>query len=134
MRARGAELAEAGPVAFARGRAARLLSPAATAAQVARVAEAMADAIRMPGYGYAAESMAATDHGPRLAEVRARTLVLVGEHDAVCPPAESRLIADAVPGARYAEIPDAGHLSNQESPEAFAESVRAFLAEDLSLT
>ncbi|MEW2360261.1 alpha/beta fold hydrolase [Spirillospora sp. NPDC029432] len=130
MRARGAELAGSGPAAFARKRAARLLSPAATPAQVDAVAAAMAAAIRMPGYGYAAESMAATDHGPRLGEVRARTLVLVGEHDAVCPPAESRLIAAAIPGARYAEIPGAGHLSNQERPEAFARAVRDFLHSD----
>ncbi|MBG6087717.1 alpha/beta fold hydrolase [Actinomadura viridis] len=130
MRARGAELAGLGPAAFARRRAARLLSPAATPREVARVAEAMAAAVRMPGYGYAAESMAATDHGPLLGRIRARALVLVGEHDAVCPPAESRLIAAAVPGARYAEIPGAGHLSNQERPAEFARAVRDFLVPD----
>jgi pimeloyl-ACP methyl ester carboxylesterase len=130
MRARGDELERLGPEPFARRRAARLLSPAATEREVAQVAEAMAAAIRMPGYGYAAESMAATDHGPRLPEVRARTLVLVGEHDAVCPPAESRAIAAGIPGARYAEVPGAGHLSNQERPEAFARAVRDFLVPD----
>ncbi|RSN66662.1 alpha/beta hydrolase [Actinomadura sp. WAC 06369] len=127
MRARGGELAERGPAEFARARARRLLSPDAPAAEVERVAEAMAATIRMPGYGYAAESMAATDHGDVLGAVTAPTLVVVGEHDAVCPPAESRLIAESVPGARYIEIPGAGHLSNQERPESFAGAVRDFL-------
>ncbi|MFB4303079.1 alpha/beta fold hydrolase [Actinomadura sp. NTSP31] len=127
MRARAAELAERGAAGFARARAPRLLSPGAPPADVTRVAEAMAAAIRLPGYGHAAESMAATDHGDAFAAVTAPTLVLVGEHDAVCPPAESRLIAGAVPGARYAEIPGAGHLAHQERPEAFAAAVRDFL-------
>ncbi|WP_329519850.1 alpha/beta fold hydrolase [Spirillospora sp. NBC_01491] len=127
MRARAAELAGTGAEAFARARAPRLLSHTASAADVARVAAAMAAAIRLPGYGYAAESMAATDHGDRLAAVGVPTLVVVGEHDVVCPPAESRLIAGAIPGARYAEIPGAGHLSPQERPEAFAAAVRDFL-------
>lgn len=130
MRTRGAELAERGAVAFARARAPRLLSPTAPDGQVARVAEAMAAAIRLPGYGFAAESMAATDHTDAFGAVTAPTLVIVGEHDAVCPPAESRLIAAAVPGARYAEIPGAGHLSHQERPEAFAAAVRDFLVSD----
>lgn len=127
MRARAAELAERGAAEFARARAPRLLSPGASPADVARVAEAMAAAIRLPGYGHAAESMAATDHGGAFARITAPTLVLVGEHDAVCPPAESRLIAASVPGARYAEIPGAGHLAHQERPEAFAGAVRDFL-------
>ncbi|WP_307801125.1 alpha/beta fold hydrolase [Actinomadura violacea] len=127
MRTRGAELAERGAAEFARARAPRLLSPGAAPADIARVAEAMAAAIRLPGYGYAAESMAATDHEDAFAAVAAPTLVLVGEHDAVCPPAESRLIAAAVPGARYAEVPGAGHLAHIERPEAFARAVCDFL-------
>lgn len=130
MRSRAAELDEHGPEAFAAKRAKRLLSPAAPPEAVERVAAAMAAAIRLPGHGYAAESMAGTDHGPRLGEIRAPALVVVGDRDAVCPPAESRRLAAGIPGARYAEIPGAGHLSNQERPEAFAAAVREFLEEN----
>lgn len=127
MRARAAELAERGPTAFAGARAARLLSPGASPELVGRVAATMASAIRLPGYAYAAESMARTDHGDRLACIAVPTLVVVGQHDTVCPPAESRLLAGKIPRARYVEILGAGHLSNQEQPTAFAEAVREFL-------
>jgi 3-oxoadipate enol-lactonase len=131
MRARVAQLAASHPADFARARAAGLLSPSAPPDLVGRVTNAMASAIRLPGYQLAAESMASTDHSGQLRNIRVPTLVLVGQQDAICPPAESRLLAQMIPSARYAEIPGAGHLSNQEQPEAFASAVRGFLISSL---
>jgi 3-oxoadipate enol-lactonase len=37
-------------------------------------------------------------------------------------------MAEAIPGARLAIIPDAGHSPQVEAPEAWAEVVRGFLA------
>jgi 3-oxoadipate enol-lactonase len=39
-----------------------------------------------------------------------------------------RAMAEATPGARYIEIPGAGHLSAIERPEAVAEALQGFLA------
>jgi 3-oxoadipate enol-lactonase len=64
----------------------------------------------------------------RLPEIRVPTLVLVGEEDTATPPSKSRAIADRIPGARYVEIPHAGHLSTLERPEP----VTAALLEHLS--
>lgn len=55
------------------------------------------------------------------------TLVVVGEQDAVTPPAVARSMADAIPGARLAIIPGAGHLACLEAPEAFNQALAAFL-------
>jgi pimeloyl-ACP methyl ester carboxylesterase len=55
-------------------------------------------------------------------------LVLVGEHDAITPPAMAQALAAKIPGARLVTIPGAGHLSNLENPDAFAAAVREFVA------
>ncbi|MBA3311380.1 MAG: alpha/beta fold hydrolase [Nocardioidaceae bacterium] len=128
MRRRGGELARDGAVAYARRRAPRLLSERAPAALVERVAATMAEAIRLPGYAHAAESMAATDHTAQLAGLTMPTLVLVGADDVVCPPVESQTIAELVPGARLQIIPGAGHHANQERPEPFNAAIGRFLA------
>ena len=68
------------------------------------------------------------DSTPRLAGVRAPTLVLGGAEDAITPPAETRAWASRIPAGRFVEIPGAGHLSNMENPAAFNEALAAFLA------
>ena len=55
------------------------------------------------------------------------TLVLVGEADGLTPPHQARAMAEAIPGARLAIIPGAGHLPPVEQPEATAEALREFL-------
>jgi proline iminopeptidase len=60
----------------------------------------------------------------RLAEIAVPTLVIVGRHDWVCPPAASRALAAAIPGARLLVLPDAGHFGFSETPEPFLAGVR----------
>ncbi|MEV0092999.1 alpha/beta fold hydrolase [Streptomyces sp. NPDC050738] len=119
MRSRAAELAEAGPQAFAERRGPRLLSPKAPPELVRRLVDAMAGAVRLPGYGYAAEAMAATDLGPELALVTAPTLVLCGDEDRVTGVEASQVIAGSLRTAAYVIVKDAGHAANQEQPAAF---------------
>ncbi|MGW0928604.1 alpha/beta fold hydrolase [Streptomyces sp. NPDC002644] len=127
MRERGAQLAEAGPRAFAEQRAPRLLSPGAPPEQVRRVVDIMADAIRLPGYAHAAESMAATDLTGELERISAPALVLCGEDDRITGIAESQVIAGAMRRGVFVIMSDAGHLANQEQPVAFNDWVRAHL-------
>lgn len=66
---------------------------------------------------------------PELRRLQVPTLVVVGEDDRATTPTKARALAGAIPGARLELIPDAGHLSTIEQPEAAAEVLRAFLAE-----
>jgi 3-oxoadipate enol-lactonase len=127
MRSRATELGELGAWAFAAARGPRLVSPAAPAELVECVVETMAGSVRLPGYGWAAESMATTDLEPELAELRVPTLVLCGAEDTVTGPAESQAIAGGIPDAVFVTIRGAGHLANQEAPESFNAWLSAFV-------
>ncbi|SMB92509.1 alpha/beta fold hydrolase [Deinococcus hopiensis] len=58
-----------------------------------------------------------------------RTLVIWGERDALVPATLGRALAAAIPGARYEEIPRAGHVVMVDAPEAFNRLVLDFLRE-----
>jgi len=57
-----------------------------------------------------------------LGRVRAPTLVIAGAHDAAMPPRLGQAIAQAVPGARYAELPVA-HIPHIADPAPFLDLV-----------
>ncbi len=59
------------------------------------------------------------DHHARLGAVDVPVEVVVGAEDDLTPPAESRAIADAVPGARLTVVEGAAHLPNLERPAEF---------------
>jgi 3-oxoadipate enol-lactonase len=62
-----------------------------------------------------------------LPAISAPTLVVWGELDAKTPRALSEQLAAGIPGARLRVLPDAGHLSNLDNPEAFTDVVGDFL-------
>jgi pimeloyl-ACP methyl ester carboxylesterase len=68
-----------------------------------------------------------TDTTPSLNLISVPTLIMVGEHDAVTPPAASRAMHEKIPGSQLQVIPGAGHMSNLENSEAFNEHLLAFL-------
>jgi pimeloyl-ACP methyl ester carboxylesterase len=70
-----------------------------------------------------------TDTTAALRRLSVPALMVVGDEDALTPPAQSRAMVEAAPGSRMVEIPGAGHLSNLEDPEAFNRALLAFLAE-----
>lgn len=72
-------------------------------------------------------AIARADSRPRLPAIRAPTLVLAGEHEAVCPVEAHREIARAIPGAEMAVIPDAGHFAPLENPDAVAHHITRWL-------
>jgi pimeloyl-ACP methyl ester carboxylesterase len=65
-----------------------------------------------------------------LPKIAVPTLIVVGEKDAISPPAEMKAIADAIPGAAFALIPDAGHMAPMENPIAVNAAIREFLTEN----
>lgn len=62
--------------------------------------------------------MSRPDARPLLASIRCPTLVVVGEGDELTPPALAQEIAAGIAGARLVTVPDCGHLSTLERPEA----------------
>jgi pimeloyl-ACP methyl ester carboxylesterase len=67
-----------------------------------------------------------------LPKIAARTLVLVGEHDAIIPPEEMKSIAAAIPGAKFIAIPAAGHMTTMENPAAVNQALVEFVASESS--
>jgi len=69
------------------------------------------------------------DSTPILPTINVPTLAVFGAEDVVTPAeTEGRDLAAAIPGAKLVVLPDAGHLSNLEQPDAFNTAVREFLA------
>jgi pimeloyl-ACP methyl ester carboxylesterase len=68
------------------------------------------------------------DRTTELATITVPTLVLVGAHDAITPPEESRKMAAALPRGQLVIIPDAGHLAPLENPEPANEAILGFLS------
>lgn len=61
-------------------------------------------------------------------DVRVPTLVVVGEEDTATPPPKARRIHELIPGSRLARIPQAGHSSTVEQPDAVTGVLSDFLA------
>ncbi len=101
----------------------------------AKGAPAVEQARRMlgatPREGYAGCSAAIRDAdvANEVGRIRAPTLVISGTHDPATPAADGRALAQAIPGARYVELP-AAHLSNFEASERFNAELVDFLKKD----
>ena len=71
--------------------------------------------------------MGRADSRPTLAWIRCPTLVLTGDEDNTIPNALSKEMADGIHGARLVILPDCGHLSQPEQPEAVAAALVEWL-------
>jgi pimeloyl-ACP methyl ester carboxylesterase len=69
----------------------------------------------------------------QLSDVRAPTLVAVGEHDKPDFLAIADRLAREIPNAEFAVISGAGHLPSLEQPEATQELVSTFMKAKTSL-
>ena len=72
--------------------------------------------------------MSRPDSRPLLASIRCPTLVIVGDGDELTPPEHAKEICAGISGSRLVVVPDSGHLSTIEKPDA----VNAALAEWLT--
>jgi 3-oxoadipate enol-lactonase len=91
----------------------------------------VADWIRatpLEGYVGISAAIPTIDVTHRLGEIKVPCLALVGADDIAMPPAFSKVLQQHLPDCRYVEIPDAGHLSNLEQPEAFNAALDRFYA------
>ena len=119
-----------GPQAAVDALLGKLLSPATAERKpdVVREAERMMLAATPAAIAAASLGMAERpDRTGLLPRIRVPALVIVGEDDAITPPQEARAMASAIPGASLHIIPQAGHLSMLENPDAFNGALFAWL-------
>jgi pimeloyl-ACP methyl ester carboxylesterase len=109
----------------------KVLAPATLAERPETVERVRALMARTPVAGIVGALAAMRDRAgsesllPTLADLA--TLVVVGEADSLTPPDQARAMAQAIPGARLAIIPGAGHLPPVEQPAATTRLLREFL-------
>jgi pimeloyl-ACP methyl ester carboxylesterase len=68
------------------------------------------------------------DLTPLLPAIRCRTLVVAGELDLICGPAQARGIAAGISGAPLVTIPECGHFPALEAPAVYRTAVVDWLA------
>jgi len=65
------------------------------------------------------EALKTLGYGPDLHRITVPTLVLGGAQDKGAPPDVLKDAADKIPNAEHLVLPDAGHITPLECPEAF---------------
>jgi 3-oxoadipate enol-lactonase len=125
-----AKRASAGMSAIVDETIARWFSPGFAAAHpevVAEVREWLMQAEPLVhSHGWLALHNRSEDHYPL---INCPVLCVSGTHDASSGPASMKSLADAIRGAKYLELADAGHVAPIEQPEAFSAAVKAFAGE-----
>lgn len=80
-----------------------------------------------PALAQCLEILASSDLRPGLAQIPQATLVMVGEHDRLCPAEASRRLATALPRAELSVIAGASHAPFLSHRDAVLERLQAFL-------
>jgi pimeloyl-ACP methyl ester carboxylesterase len=107
------------------------LPPEEVSARVADVQAQMEDVPAGPRRDTLAgqlQAMATADQTDLLPQINVPTLLIWGDRDPRSPlDVVARQFEEAIPGAELVVIPDAGHMSNLDQPQAFNEAIRSFL-------
>ncbi|KAB8224911.1 Alpha/Beta hydrolase protein [Aspergillus novoparasiticus] len=74
------------------------------------------------------------DYRDGLSTVTAKTLIIVGERDWICPPAQSRVIASLIPNAHLEIIQDANHSVHVEKNTEVIGHIRKHLMRSAELS
>lgn len=108
-----------------------LLLPKARLEDQALVDTIMAMAKRVGREAFVSQQkaiMSRVDSRPYLSRIAQPTLILAGAEDPLTPPALAEEMAAGITGAELTVIPECGHLSTLEKPEAVNAALRGWLA------
>ena len=83
---------------------------------------------RGEAYNAQLQGILAWESYSRLPQIAKPTLVIHGESDRLVPPANGKLIADRIPGAKLVLLPHASHLFQTDQPDASMGAITEFLA------
>jgi pimeloyl-ACP methyl ester carboxylesterase len=123
-------LADMGPAAVADEMMPKLLAPGTIRTRPDLVERVRALVLANPPEAIAGAItalMTRSDSTPLLSKIECPTLIIVGEHDTLTPPALSRDMQRAISGAELVTIDDAGHLPGLERPDLFNAALARFL-------
>lgn len=67
------------------------------------------------------------DVTPRLGEIRAPTLILVGRDDFITPPSRAKIMHEGIPNSEMVVLERSGHWAYLEEPDAYFDAVRGWL-------
>ena len=121
-----------GPSAIADIMLPKLLSPATiqTRPELVQRVRTMIEGNQISGIAGDLMAMAEQpDSVPLLKQIVCPTQIIVGELDHATPLADAKLMAEQIPHAKLAIIPNAAHLANLEQPEEFTRLIEEFDAE-----
>ena len=71
---------------------------------------------------------ARTDTTASLSSIKVPTLILVGEHDTLTPPAAAQAMKEKISKSELVTLRNAAHMSNLENHEAFNQALKKFLS------
>ncbi len=128
LRLRKKPLVEEGkePEDIAPGVAKTLMGRRSTEAHFDQLVQSIA-VLHKASYIKTIEASTFYDRSAALEPIKAPTLLVYGGDDRLNRPELGREIAAQITGAKFVEIPDAGHLCNIEAPTEFNEAILLFL-------
>lgn len=126
-RARGDDAREGGMQAVLEATLDRWFTPAFRAAGKDEGARRHLLAHNVEGWAQAWHAIGGIDTLLRLGEIRLPALCIAGERDKSSPPPIVKTIANAIPGAHYAQMKGAPHMLFMEQPDQTARLVGEFL-------
>lgn len=80
----------------------------------------------VPGYAACCAAIRDMDQRDSIKQIGKQTLVISGSTDPATPPADGKLIAGGIAGAKYVEL-EAAHLSNWEQVAEFGTAIAQFM-------
>lgn len=83
---------------------------------------------RDPSYRAQLQATSIPDRRAAYRGIRVPSMVIAFQDDVITPPHLCREVADAVPGCRYEELADCGHLGHLEHPRAVNAALLGFFA------
>ena len=78
-------------------------------------------------FNAANKAISAFDFRKQLSKVKAKTLVISGKYDGLNPPADGKEVASLIKNATFVEMHYSGHAPMFEEPDAYINTVAAFL-------
>jgi 3-oxoadipate enol-lactonase len=107
----------------------RWLTPACQSRDIGTVEQLRADFKQTSAEGYkgCAAAIRGLDYLRHLGKINVPVLYIVGDQDSGASPETMRTMADATPGTKFQEIPDAAHIANIDNADAFNRAVANFL-------
>lgn len=131
MRTRAETVEANGMAAVAETVATNGLAPAFREARPAEFQEfvSMLATAKVDGYAAQCRALATMSLTEDLGRIRAPTLLVCGELDAVSPPATNEANAARIPNASTAVFPDCAHIVPWEKPQELLQELRRFLAD-----